>query len=382
MNSKERVKSALSLEVPDRIPYGEYAVDFDTIKKILGHETYLRAKAKSQVALWEGRRDEVVQSWKEDMVEFYKKMDCIDIVNLCAFATGIVPPKGYDPNSPQRIDENTWEDREGRIYKYTKANEDIIMIHDPLMWERNYTAAEYEKEPPDIPPDHSVFEVVDYVIERLGGDKYILGPSGHQFEMVMLGEMERALCEYAMSPDVIRAAAVYYMKKGFNDDKYYIRKGQDATLWGQDFSYKTGPLISPASFRELVLPFAKERITGIKDKYRMPVIKHACGNNWELMDMFLEIGYDCYQSIQYTASMDIKDVKEKYGDRICLWGGMPLEALIGGTRDEIKEYTAYAVESAKAGGGFIFGSSHSVAVGTNYDNYMTMLDEFEKVRDY
>ena len=75
MNGKERVRRALAHEPVDRVPIGFFAIDFDTVERILGHETYLRAKAKSQIAFWEGRRDEVVQSWKEDTIELYRKLE-------------------------------------------------------------------------------------------------------------------------------------------------------------------------------------------------------------------------------------------------------------------------------------------------------------------
>lgn len=382
MNSKERVKAALNLQVPDKIPYGEFAIDFDTVEKILGHETYLRAKAKSQIAFWEGRRDEVVQSWKEDTLELYKKLDCADIVNISAIASSLAPPKDYKPNPPKKIDDTTWEDAKGCIYKLSETTMDITLVHDPHLWDREYKLEDYEKEPNFTPPDPSVFEVVDYIIEKLGQDKYLLGPSGRGVEMTMLGGMERAMVEYKLNPEVVKAAAGYNLKVGTLEDDYYIRKGQDGCFWGQDFAYKSGPMISPEMFAEFVVPFTKERVASINKKFNLPVWKHACGNNWKLLDMFLEIGYACYQSIQPTADMDIKVVKEKYGSKICLWGGIPVEHMVSGTRGDIKKDVAYAVESAKAGGGYIFGTSHSIAVGTNYDNFMTMLDEFEKLRSY
>jgi uroporphyrinogen-III decarboxylase len=36
----------------------------------------------------------------------------------------------------------------------------------------------------------------------------------------------------------------------------------------------------------------------------------------------------------------------------------------------------------KPGGRYIFGSTHSIAVGTKYDNFMTMVEEFERGRGY
>jgi hypothetical protein len=50
MTAKERVKAILSKQIPDRVPRGEWAIDFDTVSKVIGHDTYYRAKAKSQLA--------------------------------------------------------------------------------------------------------------------------------------------------------------------------------------------------------------------------------------------------------------------------------------------------------------------------------------------
>ena len=76
--------------------------------------------------------------------------------------------------------------------------------------------------------------------------------------------------------------------------------------------------------------------------------------------------------------MDICELKEKYGDKITLWGGVALEHIISGTQDQVREDVRRAMECAKPGARFILGTSHSVSVGSNYDNYMAMLDEYWK----
>jgi len=379
LNSKERVLKTLKLKVPDVIPYGEYAIDFDTVEKILGHETYLRAKAKSKIAFWEGRREEVVQSWKEDIVELYTKLDCIDIVNLAAEASGIVPPADYEPNPPKKIADNTWQDFEGKIYKYSDITKDITMVDDPKKWERKYNLSDFNKAIKVEKPDESVFEVIDYVIDRLGDKKFIIGPAGKEVGMVLLGGMERGLMEYASNPEVVKAAGKQQLKTGNQEDFYYIREGIDAVMWGQDFSYNRGPMISPKMYKEFVLPNCKARVKHVKETFNLPVIKHACGNNWALMDFFIDTGYDCYESIQASAGMNIKQLKDKYGDKICLWGGYDYEKLVSGSKDDIKKDIENAVDVAKDRG-FILGSSHSVGVGSNYDQFMTVLEEIERMR--
>lgn len=104
MTSKERVAATLEGRVPDRVPYGEFAVDFDTVERLLGHETFLRAKAKSQIAFWAGRSDEVAQSWREDHIALQKKLP-LDIVTF-PMATWELPPPDAPP-PPRRIDATT-----------------------------------------------------------------------------------------------------------------------------------------------------------------------------------------------------------------------------------------------------------------------------------
>jgi uroporphyrinogen-III decarboxylase len=117
-------------------------------------------------------------------------------------------------------------------------------------------------------------------------------------------------------------------------------------------------------------------VKALRERHGMPVFKHACGNNWKLLDMFVEIGFACYQSIQASAGMDLARVKERYGSALCLWGGVQVEHLVSGTAADIRADVAAAMAAGKPGGGYIFGSSHSIAVGTKYDNFMTMIDAF------
>jgi len=158
-------------------------------------------------------------------------------------------------------------------------------------------------------------------------------------------------------------------------DPLAIRPGSDGVLWGTDFAATTGPFISPRMFRTFCLPSIKERVAAVKS-YGLTVLKHACGNNWKLLDMFVEAGYDAYQSIQASASMDLGQVKARYGERLALWGGVRVESLVSGTPDDVRGDVAKAMQAAAPGGGYIFGTSHSVAVGTKYDNFMAMLDAY------
>lgn len=59
MNSKERARAAIARQPVDYVPLGFYAVDCDTISRVIGRPTLVRNKVESQIAIWEGRRDDL-----------------------------------------------------------------------------------------------------------------------------------------------------------------------------------------------------------------------------------------------------------------------------------------------------------------------------------
>jgi len=382
MNGRERVLAALEHRPVDRLPMGFFAVDYDTVSRVLGRETFLRAKAKSQIALWEGRRDEVAQSWREDAIEFYRKMEMIDIIPVGAMASSVLPPADYEPERPEKLDDNTWRDRQGRIYRYSGKTADITCIEDPVLAAKQFTPEDFPVPGEIEPPDESCFEVVDAVIEAFRGERFVIGPSGREASMILLGDnYERGLLEFAVNPETVRAAHLQALAAGALEDKYYIRPGQDAVLWGMDFSCNNGPMISPDTFQQYCLPNIKERVNQVHSR-GLKVIKHACGNNTLLLDYFVEAGYDCYQSIQTSANMDIESLYRRYGDRLAVWGGVMVEHLIAGSPEQVRADVERAFRIATGGrGGFILGTSHSVAVGTQYDNFMTMMETAQRLNE-
>jgi hypothetical protein len=264
------------------------------------------------------------------------------------------------------------------VWKASELTNDISLVEDPTLKDVEYTVEQFEKPIEVKPPDSSVFECVDYVIEHLGRDRYILGDSGGLTAMVLLGGWERGLLEYAIHPEVVGAAARHSVAWQNANDEFYIRPGQDGVFMQQDMATTKGPFISPRMFRELCFPPMRERIQRVRS-LGYQVVMHNCGNNRPIIPMLIEAGVQCYQSIQTIPDMDIGGLKRDFGDKLCLWGGVPVEDLIMGTPDDVRRDVRQAFEKAARGSGFILGPSQSIAYGTKYDNFMAMLDEFQKL---
>ena len=379
MNSKERVQAAIARQPVDRVPLGFYAVDHDTVAKVIGRPTYVRNKIEMQVAIWEGRRDELVEGLKADAVEFYRKLDCADII--LPKEAPLVPPRDYEPERPRRVGEDRWEDSRGRIWQAERRANEVQCVYDASP----PTAASYTREQFEGPvevraPDPSIFEVHDHMIAELGEERYVAGTTGGITALTLLGGTENGLAMYALEPEVVVAASRQSVAGQNQLDEHHIRPGVPGVLMEQDMAGSNGPLVSPQMFREMCLPFLKERMARVQQ--RVPqIVFHNCGNNIPLMEMFIDCGIDCYQSLQTTAGMEVGRLKELYGDRVSFWGGVPVELLIAGSADEVRQSVRTAMERGAPGGGFILGPSHSIAMNTKYDNFMAMLDEFDRLRD-
>ena len=387
MNSKERVLCALDHKEPDRVPIGEWGIDHDTVEKVIGHETYWRSRKKSTLALWDGRRDEVVESEKHDIVELIEKLDQ-DLVPVF-----MVPPKNLEAEKIKTIDEKTWEDLQGRVYKYSAGN-DAILCTSKKRSSQFETAEELREyfESTYIPnagfkirektkdgytfelADESRLELVRHVVSKLGDRRFIFARDLDEFALPLEGSSEDVFLFIGMQPELARLGFDLITELNIAKAKIYIDEGVDAIMPGGDFSHSTGPMISPVSIREIFLPGMK-RLSDFCHDAGVRVLSHNCGNNWKIMDILIEAGYEAWQSIaSKTADMDLKRLKEKYGDQIAFWGGINIETLISGTQEENREDVRYALKYAAPGGGLIFGTSNSVCYGCNYENYMAAIE--------
>jgi len=379
MTSRERVKAAVRFEEPDKVPLAVYAIDCDTASKVLGRHTYIRDKAGQQIAFWEGRRDEVVESLIRDIPDLFQKLDIYDLIHLRKIA--IVPPKGYHPRAPKQTGEGVWEDERGRVYKFSEITNEIVVVKDPTLWEHEYSLDQFPLDPESSPEDESIYEVWDAVVDKLPPDRYIIGHYPMAQEQVLLGGYERGLVEVAMHPEIVERAGASYRARGAKQRKLWKRREFDAVMNENDFGHTTGTFVSPEAFRRLFLPNVKFNVEAVHAEGR-DFIQHSCGDNRPIFDQLVEAGIDCLQSLQPQAGMSPGMVKERSNNRMAAWGGVDVANLVRGSTEDVRRDVRETMETAKAGGGLILGPSHSVAWGTKYDNFMAMLDEFEKTREY
>jgi len=380
MNGKERTRLTLTGGIPDKVPLGDFSIDYDTAESILGHETYHRAKARCQLAYWEGRRDEVVQGLIADTIALYRALDVYDIVNVACMTLGLVPPKGYRPETPRRVDDQTWEFRDGRVYKYSSITADLTLVHDPQAWTRPIRAEDYPLAWPAAAPDPSVYALGDAVAAAFP-DRVVIGPFPTAPQWPQPAGMDRTLVLMAEEPALYAHIVRSGMAQAAAQREVWHNPGFDATMDGTDWAFGKGTFMSPRMWRRLLYPALADNVRAAH-AHGLLFVQHACGNNWGILQGLLDAGVDCYQSVQASAGMDLGAVKAFGGGRLAVWGGVRVENLVSGTPDDVRQDVRAAMRAAQEGGRCILGATHSIAVGTRYDCFMAMLDEFVKLRDY
>jgi len=79
--------------------------------------------------------------------------------------------------------------------------------------------------------------------------------------------------------------------------------------------------------------------------------------------------------------MDVRELKEKYGDKLAFIGNIDVRKLSGTLRDVKKEFMS-KVPVAAEGGGYILHSDHSIPPTVPLKNYKYLLKMNEKYGRY
>ena len=145
-----------------------------------------------------------------------------------------------------------------------------------------------------------------------------------------------------------------------------------------DLGYRGGLFFSPRYFEDQLHPVFKE-LCRYFHGHGMPVFLHCCGSVKDLIPYFIEEGIDCLQPLEVKAGMDLVELKEEYGDKICLMGGIDVRLMALDDTKPLEKEIREKLTIAKEGGGYIYHSDHSVPNNVSMENYGFALD---LVREY
>ncbi len=368
MNSKERVLAALRHEEPDRVPCGENDVDYVAAEELLGHETLYNARWRERQALWNGRRAEIVAYYGTTSVELVHALQW-DYVRV-----HIMPlDKAYHP--PVMTGPYSWLDDDGREIHYSPEVGNIATYVD------NADMTIDDLPDPDAPftVDPSELEAIRYVVSQIGDTHFIIGRSAvdGSFPYQTVG-MQEFLMRMITEPEFVERAIQVYVNRSLAYIEAMLDAGCDAVMTLDDYSGNKGPFMGAERFRRFIAPAIERQVAAAHAKGGI-FIKHTDGNTWSILDDLVATGIDGWHGIQPNIGMDLKLLKERYGDRICLFGGINCETLVEGTPEQAAAEARYAMRHAAPGGGLVIATGNVLQPGTQLKNYLAAR---EAVADY
>ena len=142
----------------------------------------------------------------------------------------------------------------------------------------------------------------------------------------------------------------------------------DGVWFYEDMGFKQHPFMSPAQYREFILPAHRKTVQYCKGR-GLPVIMHSCGFVEPLVPGMIEAGIDCLQVIEVKAGMDLLRLYTDYGDRLSFMGGMDVRKLYSNDRAEIERELNAKIPVVKGRFGYILHSDHSIPDQVEYASY-------------
>lgn len=328
MSHGERIRCAIDLKEPDRVPM------FDTMNwsiNLAGNNLACMGQKEKDVSYPQWVRD--TDKYVESQIRALDRFDH-DFVHSRMSAHIMAEPLGCKEH------ESYWG----------------IPVIDPCITEPEQWKDLHFPDPTKdgkMPQQLEAIRKLDKELHvKRGDDVFITGFTRGPLTLagVVLGAENLMACMIE-KPDEVKELIGFCCGAAIEFDKAQIDAGADH-IYTPDPTC-SGDMISPRTFREFGLPYAKkqsEAIRTYKDKYAHHY--HTCGFTMDRLDDLCQIGAS-YISLDFADNF--KEVKAKIGKKQCIAGNInPAGTLLLGNPEKIEREGKQVIKDAAPGGGFIY----------------------------
>ena len=256
---------------------------------------------------------------------------------------------------------------------------DISAITYPFIWG-------FEEEPrpfEDYFPEYR-FDTIKLVLSKMGSNlsihTEIFSPWSQFLELL---DYEQGLTAIHTDAEMVKACLDRLSAGATDLGRKQAALGVDAILISSAFA--GAGFISPEHYEEFVLPYEKKVITAIKEEKDLRVYTHTCGSIGDRLELMIETGTDGLDSLDPPplGTVRLKEAKKKLEGRLFIKGNIdPVNTLLNGSPDQIKEDVERTINIGKPRGGFILSSACSVPPHTPPENLEMLVPLAEEFGQY
>jgi uroporphyrinogen decarboxylase len=347
MNRKERLLTALKVQQPDRVPMFDFLFQEPMYEVLIGHRP-----------------------------GGYNGPDAVK----CALALdhdGVwLPFGGFSGYQPVFLSDDIYQDEWGTTYQRT-----------PSSW------------PIDAPIDYPIKQRADLKGYRCP-DPTLSGRTAEiekarsmpNDDIALLGGVQGPLTtawllmgyeniSFALYDDPELLGEVFKISNAFFKEaaRLSVEAGCVGIWVSEDLGDSRCGFFKLSQYRKYILPPFVELVEYVAG-LGVPVMLHACGHITDYMEDLAQTKISSVHPLQRTAGMDLRTVKEKYGQRWCLVGNIDSSRTLPyGTPAAVAAEVRKAIDIAAPGGGYILASDHSLHDGIPIENIVEM---FRVGREY
>lgn len=160
-----------------------------------------------------------------------------------------------------------------------------------------------------------------------------------------------------------------YMTRFFEAGKGRI----DIAYYGEDLGTQRGPRIGLDMYRALIRPLWTRHLE-LAHSHGCALMQHCCGSAREYYPEFIDMGIQIHDTVQlHAARMAPDELKKEFGAHLCFHGGISIQNVLEtGTPESVAEEVRRVIDALAPDGGYIMAPAHWVQSGTPVENVVTM----------
>lgn len=361
MNAKERVNTAMSGKIPDRVP---------VIPQICYPHAILA----------------LGMDYRQTVIEVQSNPNLAnELVLKCALEYGVDGMRAFMPHDPIKTHEEggeVWEidsdgNKIGRIDfnggGYSVPIEEKILIHDRKDIDKIEVMSADE-----IMKKESFVQIRD-VVKKAGNNLFLISsPPTFTVQYVTLkrGKIQ-AMMDLMDDPDFVFQIQEKALEVSTQYAIALCKAGIDGLMLGDTYS----GVISPKQFGKFSVPYFKKFVNALRP-YGKKIYLHVCGNSTGILEMMAGTGVDCIEPLDPLGGVVVADAKKRVGNRVALMGGVDTRILAHGTLEDTKNDCIRCLEQGMTNGAYLLAAGDMLPTETSPEKVKLMMELAKTVGKY
>lgn len=147
----------------------------------------------------------------------------------------------------------------------------------------------------------------------------------------------------------------------------------EAVYFADDWGSQQRLIMGADTWRKFIAPCFRRIAEKVKSKGKY-LILHSCGNNIDIIGDWIDMGVDCYQTVQ-PEIYDLKKLKREFGAHMSFYGAISTQQFLPfATAAQVKDECLRVMDILAEDGGYILSPTHSITPDIPIENALAIIE--------